>query len=127
MLPGGSEALLLYDLSLGYDLYLLILFATVGNTLGSVINYFLGYKGIEYLYKKNYANKKQLKRATDAFEKYGAFSLFLSWVPIIGDPITFIAGVMRYDIKKFLLIVFIAKAIRYIAVSYIYLKGLTLF
>lgn len=113
----GSEALLLYDLSLGYNSILLILFATIGNTLGSIINYFLGYKGIDFLTQKKYANPKQLQTAKSTFEKYGAFSLLLSWMPIIGDPITFVAGVLKYDLKKFVVVVFIAKGIRYIVVS----------
>ncbi len=117
LLPGGSEAVLLYDLSLGYNPTLLILFATIGNTLGSIINYFLGYKGIDFLTRKKYANPKQLQIATNRFERYGAFSLLLSWMPIIGDPITFIAGVLKYDLKKFVVVVFIAKGVRYIVVS----------
>jgi len=117
LLPLGSEALLLYDISLGYNPILLILFATVGNTLGSVINYFLGYKGIDFLTQKKYANPKQLQTATDTFKRYGAFSLLLSWMPIIGDPITFIAGVLSYEFKKFVVLVFVAKGVRYIVVS----------
>jgi len=117
LLPMGSEALLLYDLSLGYNPFLLILFATTGNTLGSIINYFLGHKGVDFLTDKKYLNPKQLKKATNTFEKYGAFSLLLSWMPIIGDPITFVAGVLKYDFKKFVVIVFIAKGVRYMVVS----------
>lgn len=117
LLPGGSEALLLYDLSLGYDPFLLILIAAIGNTLGSLINYVIGYKGIDYLSSKGYAKEHQLDTAHNLFERYGAFSLLLSWVPIIGDPITFIAGVLKYDIKKFVLIVFIAKGVRYSVIS----------
>ncbi len=117
LLPGGSEALLLYNLSLGYDPILLILFATIGNTLGSIINYFLGYKGINFLIDKGYAKSKQLQKATQTFQKYGAFSLLLSWMPIIGDPITFVAGILKYDIKKFIAVVFIAKGVRYSVVS----------
>ena len=117
LLPGGSEALLLYDISLGYNPLLLILFATIGNTFGSIINYFLGYKGVDFLVRKKYANSKQLQRATERFEKYGAFSLLLSWMPIIGDPITLVAGVLKYDLKKFVVVIFIAKGVRYIVVS----------
>ncbi len=117
LLPLGSEALLLYDISLGYDISLLILVATIGNTLGSIVNYFLGLKGVDFLISKKYTKEKQLKDARKIFKKYGAFSLLLSWVPIIGDPITFIAGVLKYDIKKFILIVFLAKGARYVVVS----------
>ena len=54
LFPLGSEALLIYDIKEGYNLYLLLLFATIGNSLGSVINYFLGLKGEEYLLKTGY-------------------------------------------------------------------------
>ena len=117
LLPLGSEALLLYDLSHGYNPVLLILVATIGNTLGSIINYFLGYKGVDFLIQKKYVNPKQLQKATDTFKKYGAYSLLLSPMPIIGDPITFVAGVLKYDFKKFAGVVFLAKGVRYIVVS----------
>jgi membrane protein YqaA with SNARE-associated domain len=119
LLPLGSEALLLYDLSLGYNSSLLLLFATLGNTIGSVINYFLGYKGVDFLVEKKYANTKQLQKATNTFKKYGAFSLLLSWMPIIGDPITFVAGVLKYEFKKFVVLVFVAKGVRYLILSMI--------
>jgi len=123
LLPIGSEALLLYDISLEANLSLLILSATIGNTLGSTVNYLLGYKGVEFLLEKNYANSKQLKKATDIFQKYGAYSLLLSWMPVIGDPTTFIAGVLKYDFKKFVLIVFVAKGVRYLVVSLLFLQA----
>jgi membrane protein YqaA with SNARE-associated domain len=116
LLPGGSEALLLYDLSLGYSPLLLFFAATIGNTLGSLINYFLGLKGVAYLLRKNFSNSQQLERAQYYFQKYGAWALLLSWVPIIGDPITLIAGVFKYHLKRFIIIVLLSKAIRYIAV-----------
>ena len=121
LLPGGSEALLLYDLSNNDALFLLFIAATLGNTLGSVINYLIGYKGFDYLVDKGYAKEKQLLQAHQFFDKYGGFALLLSWMPIIGDPITFIAGVMKYRFKWFLFLVFCAKAIRYGVVIGIYL------
>ena len=60
LFPLGSEALLIYDINLGHNIYLLLFFATLGNSLGSVVNYFLGLKGEEYLVdKKNDREKKQ--------------------------------------------------------------------
>ncbi len=66
LFPLGSEALLIYDIKQGYNLYLLLLFATLGNVLGSVINYFLGLKGEEYLVEKNYLKEEKI-------EKYKSF------------------------------------------------------
>lgn len=119
LFPLGSEALLIYDIKQGYNLYLLLLFATLGNVLGSVINYFLGLKGEEYLVEKNYLKEEKIEKYKSFFDKYGGFALLLSWMPIIGDPITFIAGILKYDLKKFLFLVTLAKFGRYLVLSII--------
>ena len=113
LLPLGSEALLLYDIHENYSLILLWIFATLGNTLGSMFNYWLGLKGERYLERKKYLSKDKMQKARTFFDKYGGWTLLLSWVPVIGDPLTFIAGVMRYDFKLFSIIVFFAKGARY--------------
>ena len=117
LFPLGSEGVLIYDLKQGYSPFWLLLFATIGNTLGAVINYYLGLKGEEYIEKKGYLNALKLQNAKDRFKRYGAYALLLSPLPIIGDPITFIAGVLKYNFKKFLIIVLFAKSIRYIAIA----------
>ncbi|MGB6328818.1 MAG: YqaA family protein [Halarcobacter sp.] len=114
LFPLGSEALFIYDINQGYNLCFLIFFATFGNVLGSVINYFLGLKGEEYLIEKKYLKEEKIEKYKAFFDKYGAFTLLLSWAPIIGDPLTFIAGILKYDWKKFLLLVTIAKFGRYL-------------
>ena len=119
LLPLGSEGLVLYDMSLGYSFFMLWLVASLGNTLGSMLNYWLGLKGERYLESKGHLSKEKMKKASATFSKYGGWTLFLSWVPIIGDPLTFIAGVLRYDFKYFVLIVFVAKASRYAALIFL--------
>ena len=114
LFPLGSEALLIYDINLGHNIYLLLFFATFGNSLGSVVNYFLGLKGEEYLINKKLLNEKYILKAKSYFDKYGAWSILFSWLPIIGDPITFVAGILKYDFKKFLILVIIAKFSRYL-------------
>jgi len=113
LFPMGSEAVLLYDLSLGYSLFLLWLVATTGNTLGSLLNYWLGLKGEVFLEKRGYLSGEKMQKAYRRFEKWGGWVLLLSWMPIIGDPLTFIAGVLRYDLRKFVMIVSLAKGMRY--------------
>ena len=76
--PLGSEALLIYDIKEGYNLYLLLLFATIGNSLGSVINYFLGLKGEEYFLKKSLLKEEYIIKSKNYFDKYGAFSILFS-------------------------------------------------
>lgn len=121
LFPLGSEALLIYDIKEGYNLYLLLFLATIGNVLGSLINYLLGLKGEEYLEKKSYLKKEKIEKYKNFFDRFGGFALLLSWAPIIGDPITFIAGILKYDIKKFIFIVTIAKFLRYLILALIVL------
>lgn len=114
MFPLGSEALFLYDVSIGFPPIFLLLVATFGNTLGGVLNYWFGLKGEEMILQKGLIKKERLEKASAFFSKYGGVSLLFSWVPIIGDSITFVAGVLKYDIKKFLFLVFLAKLGRYL-------------
>ena len=93
--------------------------ATFGNSLGACVNYFFGLKGEEYLENKKFISKKSLDRAKNFFDKYGAWSLLLSWMPIIGDPITFIAGVLKYKFKYFLVLVVVSKFARYAVLAYL--------
>lgn len=113
LFPLGSEALLIYNITEGYNIYALLFFATLGNSLGSVLNYYFGLKGEEFLVRKKLLNEKNIEKSKKYFDKYGGFTLLLSWLPIIGDPLTFIAGILKYDIKKFIILVVIAKFSRY--------------
>ena len=121
LFPMGSEALLIYDLTLDLSMYLILIFATFGNTLGSIVNYWLGLKGEEYLVDKNFLDEKNILKAKNYFDKYGGYSLLITWMPVIGDPITFIAGIVKYDFKKFVLLVFIAKGGRYLFLVFSYI------
>ncbi|BFU78851.1 YqaA family protein [Arcobacter sp. 15-2] len=114
--PLGSEALLLYDLSINLNVYILFLTATLGNTLGSIVNYYIGFKGEKFLARKKILKKEKVIKTKRVFDKYGAYTLLFSWVPIIGDPITIVAGMLRYDFKKFIYLTLISKGIRYLFV-----------
>ena len=114
LIPFGSEALLIYDIKEGYNVVYLLLFVTIGNSLGSIVNYFLGLKGEEFLIKKNLLKEKSILKTKKYFDKYGSICILFSWLPIIGDPITFIAGVLKFNLKLFILLVFIAKFLRYL-------------
>ena len=119
LLPLGSETLLLYDISQNYSLLMLWSVATLGNTLGSMVNYWLGLKGEGYLEKKGHLSVEKMDKARGFFGKYGGWTLLLSWVPIIGDPLTFIAGVLRYNFNLFILIVAVAKGTRYAVIIFL--------
>lgn len=114
LFPLGSEALLIYDIKEGYNIYLLLFFATLGNSFGSILNYYLGLKGEEYLIEKKLLNEKYIDISKRYFDKYGFITILFSWLPIIGDPITFVAGILKYNFKKFVILVIISKFSRYL-------------
>ena len=118
IVPFGSEVYFATLLSLGkYNNFLLLLSASVGNVLGSVFNWICGYY-INYFIKKSWfpINNKMIDRGNKLFNRYGKWSLLLSWVPFIGDPITFVAGTLRYPIIPFLVLVSIGKVGRYLII-----------
>ena len=102
---------------------MLIFFASLGNILGSIVNWFLGLYITKFINKNWFPfSKKQLDKASSWYLKYGKWSLFLCWVPIIGDPLTIVAGMFRFPLIIFIIIVSISKVLRYIFVGYIALK-----
>jgi len=70
--------------------------------------------------KKNYIKALHVNKSKTYFDKYGAFALLLAWTPIIGDPITFVAGILKYNFWKFLFLVFISKLFRYTFLLFIF-------
>ena len=126
LLPGHSEITLTTLILLEkYSQFLLISFASFGNILGSVINWYLGFYITKFVNKSWFPfKKKQLDKASLWYLKYGKWSLFFSWVPIIGDPLTIVAGIFRVPLVIFITIVSISKVLRYIFVVYVALKFL---
>jgi membrane protein YqaA with SNARE-associated domain len=115
LLPLQSEAVLVGLLLSGnYNLWLLLGIATLGNVLGSVVNWWLG-RWVEHFKQRRWfpVNDKQLEKARNHYDRWGHWTLLLSWVPIIGDPLTLVAGVMREPLWRFLLLVTLAKSVRY--------------
>ncbi|MBX9467324.1 MAG: DedA family protein [Rhizobium sp.] len=115
IVPAQSEAVLV-GLILAGDQPVLLLFlvATTGNVLGSVVNWLLG-RFIEHFRHRPWfpVSQDKLARAEAWYRRFGIWSLLLSWVPIIGDPLTVVAGILRTPFLTFLLLVTIAKAGRY--------------
>ena len=119
LLPAQSELLLGGMIASGdYSVPLLILAATAGNILGSTTNWVLG-RYFYHLRERRWfpIKKAQLEKAERWYHKYGRWSLLPSWAPIIGDPLTLLAGILREPISSFLVIVAIAKFGRYLAVA----------
>ena len=93
----------------------LLFFASLGNILGACVNWYLGLKIEHYKDKKWFPlSAQQMTRAQLSYQKYGYWTLLLSWVPIIGDPITLIAGLLKENFARFLLLVSLAKVGRYL-------------
>jgi membrane protein YqaA with SNARE-associated domain len=120
VLPLSSEAVLTALVYQQHSPFLLWLVATAGNTLGSCINWYLG-KSCLHLQSRNWfpVKAEQLAKAQQEFQKYGVLSLLFAWLPIVGDPLTLLAGVMRVEFWKFLILVAIGKGVRYGVVIYL--------
>jgi len=120
--PMGSEAVLLYDLAQGHAPWELWIAATAGNTLGAAVNYWMGLGGEELLESRGAIRPGALRPVRRYFDRFGAATLLLSWLPIVGDLFTFVAGVVRYPFGRFLLWVLIAKGGRYAVVMGVFLR-----
>ncbi|MCP4354615.1 MAG: DedA family protein [Proteobacteria bacterium] len=118
ILPAQSELLLASLTASGkYSVVLLLVCATAGNVIGSMLNYCIGKYLIRFKDHKYFPIKKNLlKKATTHYNKYGAWTLLLAWMPIIGDAFTVIAGIFKTNFLLFLILVTIGKSIRYILI-----------
>lgn len=118
LLPGGSEAALIGMAALStHSILMLLIVASIGNTLGSVLNYGMGRFALHYQDRKWFpVAQADLTNAQGWFAHWGQWSLLLAWVPIIGDPLTVAAGLMRMDFGRFLILVAISKTTRYMVI-----------
>ena len=129
IVPFSSEILLATLISTKqYNSLLLLLLACIGNILGSVVNWILGYYAAYFTKKKWFPIKKnQIDKATNFFYKYGKWSLLFGWLPVIGDPLTFVAGTLRYSFIPFFILVSIGKAGRYLVIYFFTLWTINMF
>ena len=117
ILPFSSEVALFAAVQAGLDKHTALLVASLGNILAIIFNYYLGY----FLYEKTKAKllkNKTTKTALHVGHNYGYWALLLSWLPIIGDPLTLVAGMVRLNFFYFLIIAGSLRVARYIAVLY---------
>lgn len=121
ILPFSSEVVLttMY-LSNSFETYFLLIFASIGNIMGSITNWYLGKKIILFQNRKWFpVSREQLESSREYFQKYGLWSLLLAWVPIIGDPLTLLAGVLKVRFGIFFVLVSISKISRYVFILYL--------
>jgi len=121
ILPFSSEITLAgLIVTSNYDNLLLLIAASFGNILGSVVNWALGFYSRNLTTKKWFPfNETQIERSSKWFRKFGKWLLLFAWVPIIGDPLTLAAGLLRIRFLDFIILVAIGKVSRYVVVFYL--------
>lgn len=119
LLPAQSEGVLAaLVLSGDWPVWVLVAIASTGNVLGAVVNWLLGRGLATFRHRRWFpVSSASLERAERWYRRYGRWSLLLSWLPVVGDPLTVIAGSLREPIGVFLVLVAIGKIARYVAVA----------
>lgn len=120
VIPLGSEWLLAALLVQAYDPFALVLVATAGNVTGAMTTYLVGVYGGEWLICFVLRmSAKSREKAEGIYRRYGSWSLLLSWVPIIGDPLCLIGGMFKLEFLRFTILVTMGKLARYCVVAWI--------
>ena len=128
LLPVGSEWLLAAMLLDHRDPVAVTAVATVGNTLGACTTWAVGIAGGPFLIRRVLrVDAAAQERAGRLYGRYGVWSLLLSWLPVVGDPLCLAAGILRVGLGRFFLFVFTGKLIRYAAVAWLTLGGMQVF
>lgn len=124
LVPLGSEWLLVTLVVSGFAPLPVVLVASVGNVLGACTSYVIGVYGSALLTSKILRMDEQdCARAERFFTRYGSWSLLLSWLPVIGDPLCLVAGMLRVAFGRFVLLVATGKVARYAAVAWATVEG----
>ncbi|MCP4723137.1 MAG: DedA family protein [Desulfobacteraceae bacterium] len=119
ILPMSSEVVLGYLLVHNFNVQGVVGVATMGNVLGALVNYGLGRAGSRVLLEKIFrVSPADISKARRRFKTHGTISLLLAWVPVIGDPLTVVAGMLKINLWVFLALVSIGKFARYAGISW---------
>nr|NIS40116.1 DedA family protein [Desulfuromonadales bacterium] len=123
-LPLGSEWLLVVLLVRGYDPLASVAVATLGNSLGACTTFAIGLYGGPWLMARvlRISEQKQ-QRAEKLYARYGSWSLLLSWLPVIGDPLCLVGGILRVGFRRFVVLVTCGKLARYAVVGWLTLQA----
>ncbi len=120
IVPLSSEVIFATVIALGYDPVLTIVVAGVGNCLGVTTNYVLGLTGIAWLIERWFKfDRARLETFAQNHRRYGMWFMLASWLPVIGDPITIYAGIVRYPFWKFAAYVYSTRIARYVVIYFI--------
>lgn len=127
LLPLGSEWLLVAMVLQHFNPVSAVAVATAGNCLGALTTYGLGLVGSQYLVRRLLRiDPGRQQKAERFFQRYGSWSLLLSWLPVIGDPLCLVGGILKVPVSRFSLLVLAGKSARYAVVAYLTLQGASL-
>ncbi len=127
LLPLGSEWLLVALLLQGSSPLATVTVATLGNSLGAATNYLIGFYGGDWLIDRVLRiAKQQQQQAAAWFNHYGSWSLLLAWLPVIGDPLCLVAGMLKTPLLRFSLLIICGKGLRYSVLTFLALQGANL-
>jgi membrane protein YqaA with SNARE-associated domain len=118
LLPLGSEWLLVVLIINGHSVERVVMVATIGNYLGACTTYVIGVWGSQFVITRILRiNENDLARAHSVYRKYGSWSLLLSWLPVVGDPLCLLGSLFKIRFFRYSLLVFSGKLARYVAVA----------
>ncbi len=121
VLPLSSDALLVGSLLTGGDVALVLISATLGNFLGGLTTYYIGYLGRwEWIERYLHVSRERLEKQSELVKKYGSLIAFLSWVPVLGDVVTVGLGFYRVNFLKSSIFMFIGRALRFAVWAWIF-------
>lgn len=124
LVPLGSEWLLIALLLKGFPLFPVVATASAGNFLGACTSYWLGIYGSRFIEEKVLRmDEKARLRAERIFATFGSWGLLFSWLPVVGDPLCLVAGVLRTGFLRFSLLVLAGKVVRYAVVAWGAVEG----
>ncbi len=127
LIPLGSEWLLVTMLLLRHDPSTAVAVATVGNYLGACSTWLIGIYGGPFLVRRVLRiDATAEERAGRIYDRYGTWSLLFSWLPVVGDPLCLVGGILKVGFGRFSLLVFTGKLARYAAVAWLTLRARTL-
>jgi len=126
VVPIGSEWLLVVMILGGFSPAHTVITATIGNYLGGCTTYIIGIYGSDFLIDKLLRiGNSELKRAKRLYLKYGSWSLLLSWLPVVGDPLCLLAGIFKIGFARFSFLVFFGKFLRYSTLAILTVQVIT--
>ena len=115
IIPFSSEAIVAAAMYIGYPVWVIVIVASVGNTVGGMISFYMGWLcKWDWLEKYLRVKKEKLMKVHDRVARYGVWAALLTWLPVVGDLIAIAMGLMRVNPWWTLVLMFIGKMARYL-------------